>query len=327
MKYRDRIYQKEFELTPVEGEIVASSNFQRLKFISHAGMNMDRSTHTRHEHTLGVWTLCNVVQLGVYERIASLVHDIGHMPFSHSFEKSFKGKVDHKSLTKHEVTAGETSKILEQHGIDIHKILEIIFKESDDNPINSTNGIMSLDHLDSFIRDVHYYGVNPHNIPEIIGQLSVEGGKLITNLENARKVMDLLFIDHSILFSKKAILLEYLAQKLFEEAKKIKLLKGDEYFVRDFDLLERFNSCDDPVIQRLLRQIFSLVPLLTEEEIKVEKTDKKEESDISINRIYRESIFVGNQLVEDVDEKIKKRLQELDQYLGHYKINYPPSTH
>ena len=84
--------------------IIDTPQFQRLRFLRQLGvvfMVYPSSNHTRFEHSLGVYHLTKLSLEHLYTlipsvlteqvqkivKIAALVHDIGHGPFSHLFEQ------------------------------------------------------------------------------------------------------------------------------------------------------------------------------------------------------------------------------------------------
>lgn len=84
-------------LTGTEAEIVDTTVFQRLRNIrqlAFANLVYPGALHTRFEHSLGVCHIASLMaeSLGVsgedYDllRLAALLHDIGHGPFSHISE-------------------------------------------------------------------------------------------------------------------------------------------------------------------------------------------------------------------------------------------------
>jgi len=87
---------------------IDSPNFQRLRHIKQLGMGdfiFPGAVHTRFNHCLGCSYVASQIahKIGLAEEerqlviIACLLHDIGHGPFSHTFEDLF-----HKKLIRHE---------------------------------------------------------------------------------------------------------------------------------------------------------------------------------------------------------------------------------
>lgn len=114
-------------------EIVQSPVFNRLRRVRQLGFSelvYPSATHSRFAHSLGVYhtakQLLKVINEKAggppdYERenrasIAALVHDIGHGPFSHSFEAVGKrlglAIEDHETLTDHFIRNGVIADIL-----------------------------------------------------------------------------------------------------------------------------------------------------------------------------------------------------------------------
>ncbi len=110
-----------------EKELIDSLPFQRLHYIHQLGIAYlvyPGATHTRFEHSLGVMALatlmfekiCKSVRPDVFHfvprkgstdflywrrvlRMASLCHDLGHLPFSHVAEKDLLGAYGHEHWT------------------------------------------------------------------------------------------------------------------------------------------------------------------------------------------------------------------------------------
>ena len=90
---RDAIHQ-DIHLSDLEAAIMASPEFQRLRRIRQLGFTSlvyPSATHTRFEHSLGTMHLagqvCGALKLDEKTtselRLAGMLHDIGHYPFSH----------------------------------------------------------------------------------------------------------------------------------------------------------------------------------------------------------------------------------------------------
>jgi HD superfamily phosphohydrolase len=109
---KDCIY-KYIEISPLCGLFLDQPEFQRLRRIKQLG-NVHRvypsAVHTRFEHSVGVMHLTGEIakHLNIDARttdllqLAGLYHDIGHMPYSHLFDKVLKiiqpvnVKIDHE---------------------------------------------------------------------------------------------------------------------------------------------------------------------------------------------------------------------------------------
>ena len=103
-----------------EGRLIDSGSFQRLHYIRQLGcayLIYPGALHSRFEHSFGAMKLatkifeklqeketlfCDVDDVAYWKqvlRLAALVHDLGHLPFSHSAEKVLLGEGGHEKGT------------------------------------------------------------------------------------------------------------------------------------------------------------------------------------------------------------------------------------
>ena len=100
------------KLTGIILDLVKTPEFQRLRNIRQLGLAYlvyPGANHSRFEHSLGAWHLAKRLsqEVGLDEnesmllQVGALLHDIGHGPFSHTFESIYKHYVkehDHMHL-------------------------------------------------------------------------------------------------------------------------------------------------------------------------------------------------------------------------------------
>src|SRR5699024_7010266 len=94
-------------------DLIATKEFQRLRRIKQLGttyLTFHGAEHSRFHHSLGVYEIVRRItnKFVTYDTwdsekrllclCAALLHDLGHGPFSHSFEKVFG--LDHEQYTK-----------------------------------------------------------------------------------------------------------------------------------------------------------------------------------------------------------------------------------
>src|SRR5580700_8578986 len=131
---RDAVHG-DIELGPLEIELIDTREFQRLRGIRQLGtayLVFPSAVHTRFEHSLGTsWMaqrIVNVVRRNhsvsaddeQLIRIASLLHDIMHIPFGHTLEDERRVLPRHdKDLQRVDYFLRESSvgRILEREGI------------------------------------------------------------------------------------------------------------------------------------------------------------------------------------------------------------------
>lgn len=133
---------------PWETALFQTSFVKRLKHLAHfgAGSFVSSVTHSRFEHTVGVWKLAvHFFPNNLLLRAASILHDIGHLPFSHSVERALG--FDHHQLTKSYIHHQEISSVLEQNNLSAETVCHYL---DQDTPLTGSKNVLGLDHLDSF---------------------------------------------------------------------------------------------------------------------------------------------------------------------------------
>ncbi|MEJ2259132.1 MAG: HD domain-containing protein [Nitrosopumilaceae archaeon] len=129
-----------------ELKIIDNPIFQRLRRIrqlSGAHLTYPGAQHTRFEHSLGVMHIASqageaLSEKGILEkddikilRLAGLLHDIGHGPFSHLFEEIIqKKKISHEDFGKKIILNSDIGDALSQNGYDKKTITKIAFGDS-----------------------------------------------------------------------------------------------------------------------------------------------------------------------------------------------------
>lgn len=118
-------------------KFIDTEQFQRLRDLKQLGvtyMVYPGAVHSRFEHSLGVYWLAGVAihmiknlqgaELGIDHfdiqtvKLAGLLHDVGHGPFSHLFEREFLPRVLNDCQWSHE----EMSLNMIEHMVDVHNI-------------------------------------------------------------------------------------------------------------------------------------------------------------------------------------------------------------
>ncbi len=186
------MWQIQVKLQPVERTLLTTPALRRLHFLHHGGASCLAMPHTysRFQHVLGVFALvahfCPDDEL---LRVAALLHDVGHAPFSHTLEKL--DGVDHHRWTIDRLFSAPIVDILRQHNIDPQDVLDRI----DGNPANllrNHDGFVHADHLDSWVRSARASGLLSLPAPTLLTRLRLNGDYLDTDIETAELLVELI---------------------------------------------------------------------------------------------------------------------------------------
>lgn len=179
---------------PHEEKLFQLKAVRRLKLLSHygAGSLVSPVVHSRFEHTVGVWKLAAHFQPDNNElRVASILHDIGHLPFSHSVEKALG--FDHHELTAKRIHSPLITAVLLEANIDLDKVMAYL---DHPGPLTGTHTVMGLDHLDSFLRDTYMAGTNRVHPWELVKQMECTESGVACGEETALQLMELVVRAH-----------------------------------------------------------------------------------------------------------------------------------
>jgi hypothetical protein len=186
-----RVYETELK-------IIDSPIFQRLRRIrqlSGAHFTYPSAQHSRFEHSLGVMHIAGQAAQALKEkgfldtnkiqeiRLAALLHDVGHGPFSHLFEEVLqsKKKISHEEIGKKIILHSEIGDTLSKAGFNKKLITKLAFGDSKYRFVNEIiSGSMSADMMDYLQRDGYFTGAEHAKIDHkrIIQSLDVYKNKL-----------------------------------------------------------------------------------------------------------------------------------------------------
>lgn len=170
---------------------------QRLRYVrqlGHAFLVYPGATHSRFEHALGAYHLTKSALTALAERgeldpaseddrlaarLAALLHDIGHYPFSHSLEEA--GFLHHESLGVAKLTRGELGEVLVSiGGPSLAGGIGDLIRGRSASPLGGLiSGSLDLDKIEYLSRDARMCGV-PYgavDVDRLLASLTlVEGG-------------------------------------------------------------------------------------------------------------------------------------------------------
>ena len=193
---------KYIRFSQVEKQLIDSPAFQRLRRIRQlAGAHLvyPSAQHSRFEHSLGAMHIAGLagetlLGKGYIDhaevvqdlRLAALLHDIGHGPFSHLFEEVLEHNCNtsHEELGKKIIIQSEIGDILERYGSSAHQICRLSFGQSKVNFMNEIiSGGLSADIMDYLPRDGLFTGAEYAKLDyhRLVSSLEVSKNRLAIN--------------------------------------------------------------------------------------------------------------------------------------------------
>ena len=303
-----RVYDNELKIidTPI------FQRLRRIRQLSGAHLIYPGAQHTRFEHSLGVMHIASMAGQALAEkgvvssddiqnlRLAGLLHDIGHGPFSHLFEEIFeeKRKISHEDLGRDIILKTEIGDIISKNGFDKKLITKLAFGDSKLQFMNEIiSGVLSADIMDYLLRDGYFTGAEhakidhhrlTHSLDVYKNKLALDKSSLV-NFETmmiSRFQMFKAVYFHKTVRAGEVMLLE--AMDLAEEELGLSSMNLDEYL----------QLSDDVILAKLLN--------LPEHNSKL-KASKKIATDY-LNRNLFKSVFESTLTGKAIT---KKRMQEL----------------
>ena len=192
-------------MTDVERRVIDTRPVQRLRGIrqlSIASVVYPGADHTRFSHALGTMhvagQIADALKRGVeissdewqLVRLAGLLHDIGHGPFSHSYEEilvKYRG-ANHEQMGKEVVKKSELADVLNDCGFKPDDVIELTFgKEAKGKRYlrQATASQVDADKLDFLVRDSYFTGVEYGriDISRLIQAMEVYGEDIAIDLK------------------------------------------------------------------------------------------------------------------------------------------------
>lgn len=183
---------------PLEAALLKSRPMQRLRFIHQLGLTFlvfPGAEHSRFAHALGVMHLAGEIYDALAAksqsprsdpeiqgllpegrdaverrlvRVAALLHDIGHAPFSHTAEDLFEEGIDHEDMSQRLLDTDELRAIFQKHGhgVEPEAVQRVLAKSGEGTEAILSEIVSSeldVDKMDYLRRDSLYCGVEYGN--------------------------------------------------------------------------------------------------------------------------------------------------------------------
>ncbi|MFW5704529.1 MAG: HD domain-containing protein [Nanoarchaeota archaeon] len=311
--YKQILIPKEFE------KFLDLPEMQRLKHIkqtSFVDQLYPNATHTRFSHSIGVYYLMSKIlqRIKTTEKdkknllIAALLHDIGHGPFSHMWEKVFP-HFNHEDATR---------EILEK--LKLPEVQKILDKEHKFSPLISS--MIDVDKLDYMARDSYFCGVS-YGLTEvdyIMQSFNVKDKKIVINKKSIPSIENLInqriTLYKNVYYHKFSKGYEFLFEKIFERAKDM-FKEGKEFYLEEnmksffekTNTLKNLIAVDDVAVLYHIR--------------KWAENEDKNLSDLAKRFLERKSFKILNLNYQKVNiDRIRKKVEEKydsKYYFGHVK--------
>jgi len=291
---RDSLYDL-IPLGPRELNIIGSQPFLRLQQVKQLGFVYriwPGATHTRYEHSLGAYYLMLRALRSLLQRgsnggldgiapdsiravlVATLLHDIGHYPFSHTIEELGGPIILHEQVGRTIIEQSEIATILERdYKLSPERVADLIDPPKhkalprDDGLLSSLlSGALDVDKLDYLPRDaracnVPYGGVDMARLqaslrihPNVHGQRRVvvthKGISPLHSLLHARQEMFDNIYWHHTSRALQMMLLRAVQEAILDKALNVERLTG----LDDASLLALLASPEMPATTRALTE-------------------------------------------------------------------------
>ncbi|MEM2881880.1 MAG: HD domain-containing protein [Candidatus Bathyarchaeia archaeon] len=315
---KDPIYGY-IRITDVERDVIDSLPVQRLRRIrqlSGAEYVYPAANHTRFEHSLGTMFLAGAlaeslpVGLSEFEiqrmKLAALLHDVGHAPFSHLLEpvlmKYFN--VNHETMTERIIAESELADILGKLGFDAKGLSKLAVGRLEepnrrflDQVIRSS---IDVDKMDFLVRDSYHTGAGygHFDVFRLIYTMDVLDDNLAVDL-TALPTLEAFILARlesfrAIYFHKTSRAAQLMLLKALEAAK-------DEIGLMELRDLDRYLAADDASIWSALCKCGASAPVM--EDLRRRRL---------LKCAYERTFFVEEELISSLltNEGVRAKVRE-----------------
>jgi len=209
--FRDPVYGYIHVYDQLIWDLIQTKEVQRLRRIKQLGgtyMVFHTAEHSRFSHSLGVYEMARKIIralmhrgtiLSEEERLlvlsAALLHDLGHGPFSHSFESVFG--VRHELFTEKIIIGNtEVNRVLESYCKGFATKVRDVINKSYPNPliVSIISSQLDADRLDYLLRDAYFTGASygEIDVDRILRTMRVVNNKIVYKVSGMHAIEDYL---------------------------------------------------------------------------------------------------------------------------------------
>lgn len=346
-------------LTPLELKIISEPIFQRLRNITQlslASLVFPGATHNRFQHSLGTLHVMdkllynlkieNKLSQNIDDeariiqkmRVAALLHDCGHLPFSHTFE-NIDNQINHEKIGKYIIEKTKINEILQDNDIRGESIGSLIsgnldFKDPDTEFLIKLIPLLhsdaDADRMDYLLRDSHFTGV-PYgkvDIDRICNFVDLHEDKICFHEKAQNALEDFLFSRYQmykiVYIHKTVICYDLLLQKIYTDYIQNHVefdslpfflpnptdfkRSNNEWYEKVFCNITEANFFDS------IRILLNSNSLTSEEKISLEKL---------YNRFIKRDPIKNCFRIDDLPEKVETEYCDTEKELFEELKNYP----
>src|SRR5437667_7338073 len=272
---RDAVHG-DIELGPLEVELIDTPEFQRLRGIKQLGtayLVFPSAVHTRFEHSLGTSWMAHRILAAVRRtasvsvdeekltRVASLLHDITHIPFGHTLEDERRVLPRHdkdEERVEYFLREAHAGRILKREGLQDEVIAAIKGSGGSGSYASDiVGGAISADLLDYLRRDTYFCGLSQYYDARIFESFIIEDGKLVMNLEKQGRLRQDALSELVNLLRIRYTLSERVYYHHTKVSSGAMISKAVELALREGMTLEELRTLKDETLMWTLRELYT----------------------------------------------------------------------
>jgi len=331
--FRDPIYGYVHVYDRLIWDLIQTKEVQRLRRIKQLGgtyMVFHTAEHSRFSHSLGVYEMARQMIRALYHRqmeleeeerllvlSAALLHDLGHGPFSHSFESVFD--VRHEMFTERIIMEDtEVNRVLEAYKPGFAtKVRDVINKTYPNQVvINIISSQLDADRLDYLLRDAYFTGA-PYgeiDVDRILRTMRVENHKIVYKVSGMHAIEDYLMSRYQMYWQvylhSTGRSFDLIIQNMLRRVREL-ILSGYEFKKSIDDLRDLFLK-EEPPIETYLKFDDSTIFYYASQFVEEDDAILRDLADRFINRrLFKEVHYTPDEQANEKLEQIKKYLIEI----------------
>ena len=323
--FRDPVYGYVHVYDQLIWDLIQTKEVQRLRRIKQLGgtyMVFHTAEHSRFSHSLGVYEMARKIIRALMHRgtilsederllvlSAALLHDLGHGPFSHSFESVFS--VRHELFTERIIMENtEVNRVLEAYQKGFATKVRDVINKTYPNPliISIISSQLDADRLDYLLRDAYFTGA-PYgeiDVERILRTMRVVNNKIVYKVSGMHAIEDYLMSRYQMYWQvylhSTGRSFDLVIQNMLRRVRE--LIESDYEFKKPIDDLRNLFLQEEPSVETYLKfddsTISYYASLFTDEEDEI----LRDFADRFINRrLLKEVHYTPN---DETNEKLKQ---------------------